>query len=191
VTPTSHRRSSSRGAVVLAVVALLVAAAALGLAGWMWYHPRSSSSSAAHTNTQPSNSPQAQTDSAPSSNSPDAYTDQQRTDAKTKVCTAYNTVIQAVKINTNMSPPGGDTEVGSLAVAGNARVALLGGGQYLVARVDPATPPDLADTARQLGNTLMDIGAYATAGVQNSDPAQAARLQQADQANGAMVALCK
>ena len=62
-------------------------------------------------------------------------------------------------------------------------MSLYDGGQYLLARLEPATPPDLADAVRKFGNQLMDIGARATSGVPNSDPDQAARLKEADSAN--------
>jgi hypothetical protein len=37
----------------------------------------------------------------------------------------------------------------------------------------------------------MDIGANATAGIQNSHPAQSARLKDADSANGSIAELCR
>ena len=52
-------------------------------------------------------------------------------------------------------------------------------------------PTVSSDPSRRLGllslaNDLMDIGATATAGIQISDPAQSARLKDADTANGAI-----
>ena len=67
------------------------------------------------------------------------------------------------------------TSPGHVAVAANARVALFDGGQYLLARLDPRRLPTLADKIRTFANQLMDIGAAATAGVPNTDPAQAGR----------------
>ena len=46
--------------------------------------------------------------------------------------------------------------------------------------LQPGTPPDLADAVRKFANNLMDIGARSTSGIPNSDPAQAARLKEAD-----------
>jgi hypothetical protein len=80
---------------------------------------------------------------------------------------------------------------GSLAVAANARVALYDGGQYLLSKLDSATPEELADAVRNFANDLMDIGAAATAGAQNSEPEQAARLKQADASNATITQLCK
>ena len=78
-----------------------------------------------------------------------------------------------------------------MAVAASARVSLYDGGQYLLARLDPATPPDLADAVRKFGNNLMDIGARSTSGVPNSDPDQATRLKEADASDATITNLCK
>ena len=120
------------------------------------------------------------------------YSGAQRADAKQKVCSAMNLVRKGVSLNTNMQPPGGPEDVtGTLAVAANARISLSDGGQYLLARLDPATPPDLADAVKKFANLLMDIGAGAIAGAQNSEPEQAARLKDADATNITITELCK
>jgi hypothetical protein len=124
-------------------------------------------------------------------NSPN-YSGAQRSDAKQKICAATDVVRKGVSLNTNLQPPGGPEDVtGSLAVAANARISLYDGGQYLLARLDPATPPDLADTVKKFANLLMDIGANATAGSQNTQAEQAARLKEADAANTKVTELCK
>ena len=61
-------------------------------------------------------------------------------------------------------------------MAGNARLSLIGGGEYLLSRLDDQTPPDLADAVRLFANNLEDIGVNALAGATNDDPQQAARL---------------
>ncbi|MDT5191600.1 MAG: hypothetical protein QOI28_3851 [Mycobacterium sp.] len=161
-----HTGDSGRGGIV-SVVAVILALAALGLAAWAAFRP-------------------AATPSAPT------YTAAQQADAKTAICAAADLVRRGVSLNTNLPVPGGDADVtGSLAVAANARVSLSDGGQYLLARLDPATPAELADAVRQFGNKLMDIGAGAIAGAQNSDPAQAARLRDADAANVKIAESCK
>src|SRR5258705_8334626 len=91
VTPTSHPRSSSRGAAALPFVALVVAAAALGLTGWMWFHPRSSNSPEANTDPAAGQFVGGAGRAQPPGLPPVAYTDTQRTDAKTKICEAYIT----------------------------------------------------------------------------------------------------
>ena len=124
-------------------------------------------------------------------NSPN-YSDAQRADAKQKICTATDLARKGVSLITILQPPGGPEDVtGSLAVAANARVALYDGGQYLLPRLDPATPPELADAVKKFGNLLMVIGAGATAGAQNSQPEQAALLKDADATNSTISELCK
>jgi hypothetical protein len=113
-------------------------------------------------------------------------------DPKGSICESFNVIRNGVQINTNLKPPGGPEDVtGSMAVAANARLALYDGGQYLLARLQPGTPPDLADAVRKFANNLMDIGARSTSGIPNSDPGQAARLKEADEANAKITELCK
>jgi hypothetical protein len=150
---------------LLIILSLLVAVAALGVAGWTLYRVEFSKPS---------------------------YSETQRAEAKGKICGAMDLVRKGVTLNTNLQPAGGPEDVtGSLAVAANSRVALYDGGQYLLAKLDPATPADLADEVREFANTLLDIGAATTAGAQNSDPDQAERLEAADAANATIVELCK
>ena len=149
-----------------------VALLALGLAIWALLRPTSAAPS--DTATTPT------------------YTDAQQAAAKSKICAAHSLVRVGVNVNTNLQPPGGpDDTVGALAAAANARVALGGGGQYLLANLDPATPQPVADAVRPFALKLMDIGAAATAGISNTDPEQAARLQQADAMNTEIANLCK
>lgn len=143
---------------------MVVAIAALAVAGWALYKTSSS-----------------QTE----------YDDAQIADAKTRVCGAADIVRKGISLNTNLRPAGGPEDVtGAQAVAANARVSLYDGGQYLLARLQPAAPAELADKVRQFANNLMDIGAHATAGVPNDEPAQAQRLTDADAQNNAITALC-
>jgi hypothetical protein len=156
---------SPRGAGALTYIALIVAVAALALAGWTLYRSEYSKPS---------------------------YSDTQRAEAKVKACTAMDLVRRGVSLNTNLQPAGGPEDVtGSMAVAANSRVALYDGGQYLLATLDPAAPADLAEAVRKFANNLMDIGAAATAGAQNTDPDQAARLRDAEAANATVTELCK
>jgi len=153
----------------LAIVSLVVAIAALGLSGWLLVRLA-----------------QRGTPDSP------VYSGAERTDAKQEICAATDLVRKGVSLNTNLQPPGGPEDMtGTLAVVANARVALYDGGQYLLARLDPATPPDLADAVKKFANLLMDIGAAATSGQQNSEPEQAMRLKEADVANGTITELCK
>jgi hypothetical protein len=154
-----------RRLVLLTVISLIVAVAALAVAGWTLYQ---------------------------SNKSDDEYDSAQIADAKVKVCTAADVVRRGISLNTNLAPAGGPGDVtGAQAVAANARVSLYDGGQYLLARLDPAAPAQLADKIREFANTLMDIGANATAGVPNGEPAQSKRLTDADSANKTITELCK
>lgn len=149
------------------VVAVILALVAVGLAAWAAFRP-------------------AKEPAAPT------YTAAQQSDAKAAICAAADLVRRGVSLNTNLPVPGGEGDVtGSLAVAANARVSLSDGGQYLLARLDPATPSNLADPVREFANKLMDIGAGAIAGAQNTEPAQAARLKEADAANVKIAEACK
>ncbi len=149
----------------MTIVALILAIAALALAGWTLYRLNYSKPS---------------------------YPAIQRADAKVKICAAMDIVRRGVSLNTNLVPAGGPEDVtGARAVAANARVSLYDGGQYLLARLDPAAPADLADKVRKFANNLMDIGAAATAGAPNDDPDQAARLREADKSNATITELCK
>ena len=151
----------------MSVVAVVLALVAVGLAAWAAFRP-------------------AKEPAAPT------YTAAQQSDAKAAICAAADLVRRGVSLNTNLPVPGGEGDVtGSLAVAANARVSLSDGGQYLLARLDPATPANLADPVREFANKLMDIGAGAIAGAQNSEPAQAARLKEADAANVKIAEACK
>jgi hypothetical protein len=161
----AEHSGSSRG-FLISVLALVVALVAVGLAIWGLVKT-------------PSQSEQVFTGTA---------TD----DPKGAICDAFNVVRNGVQINTNLQPPGGPQDItGSMAVAANARVALYDGGQYLLARLQPDTPADLADAVRKFANNLMDIGARSTSGIPNSEPAQAARLKEADTANATITNLCK
>jgi hypothetical protein len=149
----------------LTYIAMILAIAALAVAGWTLYRSEYSKPS---------------------------YSDTQRAEAKVKACTAMDLVRRGVSLNTNLAPAGGPADVtGSMAVAANARVSLYDGGQYLLAKLDPATPSDLAEAVRTFANNLMDIGAAATAGAQNTDPDQAARLRDSEAANATVTELCK
>ena len=162
----AEHSGSSRG-FLISVLALIVALIAVGLAVWgLVKTPAQSQSEQVFTGTR---------------------TD----DPKGAICDAFNVVRNGVQINTNLQPPGGPDDVtGSMAVAANARVSLYDGGQYLLARLQPDTPTDLADAVRKFANNLMDIGAAATAGAQDADPEQAARLRTADADNTKIAQMC-
>lgn len=163
----THSNPLPRRGNALAVVALILSLVAVGLSAWTAFRPAPSAERVEFTATQ-------------------------QADAKTAICSASDVVRRGVSMNTNLQSPGGEGDVtGSLAVAANARLSLSDGGQYLLARLDPAAPTDLSDAVKKFANTLMDIGAAATAGALNTDPDQAARLRDADTANTRLADLCK
>ena len=110
-------------------------------------------------------------------------------DPKLRVCGAFETVARGVALQTHNDL--GPEMVPQAAVAANARLALLGGGMYLVEQVDSQTPKELGNAVIEFGRDLQDIGAAALSGVQNSDPAQAARLAEGDSARKRVVDLCR
>ncbi|MGE2713146.1 hypothetical protein ACQI4L_03715 [Mycolicibacterium litorale] len=160
--PQPYGAARSRST-ALAVVACLIAVAALALAGWTWWQAR----------TAPTYDPADQTA------------------AKDTACRAYAQVRTGVATNTHLESPGGDQDVtGVLAVAANARVSLMGGGQYVLASVEPATPPELAQAMRQFGMKLMQFGAAATAGAPDDDPGQESLKRDLDGLNATLDGLC-
>ncbi len=165
---TSRRLATSRdrsSKILAGVAALAVAAIALSI--WALLRPTGGSDDAA------------------------TYSDEQRAEAKAQVCGAFVTVREGVARNTHLQVPGGESDIaGTLGVAANARISMYVGGQYLLARLAPATPTDLADAVRGFANGLMDIGAAATAGAPNDDPAQAKRLTDAEAASIQIGQLC-
>jgi hypothetical protein len=88
------------------------------------------------------------------------FTDRQTAQAKSNICTAYTTAHQAVVRNTHLADPNPNDPAGQLAIAANARLALLGGGAYLRDRVaaQPAIPADLAQAVQSLADTIEQLG---------------------------------
>jgi hypothetical protein len=130
--PSPPWRSSSRWP-TFAALAIAVIAAAVAITAW--FRP------------------------APESASP-TFTDQQTAQAKMNVCSAYTAVHQGVVRNTHLKDPNPNDPAGQLAIAANARLALLGGGAYLRDRVaaQSATPADLAQAVNSMANTIEQLG---------------------------------
>ena len=145
----------------VAVIALAVAAIAIGMVGWSLLHPLKASTTA---------------------------TDQQTADAAARACAAYNAVRSAVLLQTHASL--GDDPAALQAVAANARLSMAAGGSYLLAQLDPATPPPLGVAIRSFADGLQDIAMNALAGMTNDDPAQAARMHDAEMASSRVAGLC-
>jgi hypothetical protein len=113
-----------------------------------------------------------------------------RTDRRVEaeVCAAFDTVSKAVQLQTHSDL--GPDPIAQNSVAGNARLSLIGGGDYLLSRLDDQTPPDLAEAARLFANNLQDIGVNALAGASNEDPQQAARLTAGEEGRNKVAQLC-
>ncbi len=146
--PTMHTYPPSRWPTIVALAIALVAVA-VAIVGW--FHPRPPAN--------PSPVPPAP-----------AFTAQQIADAKANVCAANELVHEAVSINTNRQDPVPGDEIGRIAVAAHARLALFDGGEYLLNRIntEPATPTDLANNVRTLANTLQQLAVNSLADAPNS-----------------------
>ncbi|MCB0948119.1 MAG: hypothetical protein KDB44_02370 [Mycobacterium sp.] len=110
-------------------------------------------------------------------------------EAKTQVCGAFDMVRNAVSLQTNADL--GKDRVATQAVAANARLATLGGGQFLLNRLDAAAPTELADAVRSFATSLEYIGMGQLAGAVADDPAQATRLNDAQASAERVAELCK
>jgi hypothetical protein len=154
----------------VAPAALVIAVIAIGLA--IWALVRSPGEPAVNAQQSPAVNAQL---------SPD--------DARARVCAAFDTVRKAVSLQTNADL--GPEPAAKEAVAANARLATLGGGEYLLSRLDPGTPPELADAVRSFANNLQDIGVNQLAGVPGEDPAQAVRMSEAQAASTQIADMCK
>lgn len=110
-------------------------------------------------------------------------------EAGARVCGAFDTVRNAVSLQTNADL--GADPVAVQAVAANARLATLGGGQYLLTQLSDETPSDLAESVRSFANTLQDIGIGQLAGSPANDPAQVQRLNAAQDDAARISELCR
>ena len=105
------------------------------------------------------------------------------------MCAAFDTVSKAVQLQTHAEL--GPDPIAQTAVASNARLSLIGGGDFLLSRLDEQTPPELADAVRLFANNLQDIGINALAGATNDDPQQAARLTAGEDGRNKVAEICK
>jgi hypothetical protein len=163
--PQSHAQapvtSSGGGARWVAVLSLIIALAAGGVAAWAVVLAWPQKEDAAASTAE----------------------------SKQKVCAAFDTVSKAVQLQTHADL--GPDPVAQTAVASNARLSLIGGGEYLLSRLDEQTPLDLAEAARLFGYNLEDIGLNALAGATNDDPKQAARLTAGEDGRNKVAELCR
>lgn len=160
-------RGQSR-ALTLVALGISVVATVLGIVGW--FRPTAASAPA----TQPAGP---------------TYTEQQINDARTRVCSAFDLVLKGINLQTHGQPSEEPGMRKAQAVSG--QLSLAAGGWYLRDHIDPATPGDLATSARKTSQVLLDLGANALAGAQNADQPQANLLGEAQSAFVQMQDLCK
>ena len=110
-------------------------------------------------------------------------------DAKARACAAYATVSNAVSLQTHGDL--GPDPVAKQAVAANARLAMSTGSSYLLAQLDPNTPGPVAEAVRSFAGHLQGVAIFSLNGVSNDDPAQAARLNAAQEDSSKLADLCK
>jgi hypothetical protein len=113
----------------------------------------------------------------------------QSDDAKAQVCGAFDTVRKAVSVQTNADL--GPDPIAKEAVAANARLATLGGGEYLLSRLDPGTPLELADAVRSFANNLQDIGMSQLVGVPANDATLTVRANEVQAGSEKIAGMCK
>jgi hypothetical protein len=159
--PQSRASSTGEGASWVALLSLVVALTAIGVAAWAMVMVWQKKDDA----VQPT------------------------AESKLKACAAFDTVSKAVQLQTHADL--GPDPVAQTAVAGNARLSLIGGGEYLLSRLDDQTPPDLAEAVRLFANNLEEIGINALAGATNEDPQQAARLSAGEDGRNKVAGLCQ
>ena len=97
-------------------------------------------------------------------------------------------VRNAVSLQTNSNL--GTDPVATQAVAANARLATLGGGQFLLSRLDDSVSAELADEVRAFANNLEYIGMGQLAGASSQDPAQTSRLNDVQASAERITELC-
>ncbi len=92
-----------------------------------------------------------------------AFTEQQVANAKASICASYKLARDEVYDNTHRPNSAEADETRSIAVATNSRLAIYAAGNYLLTRVaaELATPADLAQLIRSLGNTYLEAGMHA------------------------------
>lgn len=110
-------------------------------------------------------------------------------DQKTQVCEAFTMVRNAVSLQTNADL--GNDRVAQQAVAANARLATLGGGEFLLSRLNSEVPDDLADAVRSFADDLTYIGMGQLAGAPADDPAQGNREKTAQATAAKIDTLCR
>lgn len=108
-------------------------------------------------------------------------------DSKVRVCSAFNTVANAVRLQTN----GGAEPLPEALAATNSRQALLAGGDYLLQQLDAKTPDDLAAAVSGFANDMQVLGLNYLGGAVSTDPAQTELVKRADASMTGVSELCQ
>ena len=108
-------------------------------------------------------------------------------DSKARVCSAFDSVSKAVKLQTN----GGPEPLPAPLAATNARQALLAGGDYLLQQLDAKTPKELADAVTAFSNDLQSLGMNYLGGAVSTDQVQKDLIARADTGLNSVADLCK
>lgn len=87
------------------------------------------------------------------------FSGQQVADAKSEICNAFNLVREAISVNTNKQSPNVEDFAAQYAIAANSRLALYGGGGYLLDQltVEPATPTALAEAVKAAARKYREV----------------------------------
>lgn len=110
-------------------------------------------------------------------------------EAKSKACSAFDIVQRAVNLQTNADL--GPELVAREVVAANARLATIGGGQYLLHNLNAGAPAELGDAMRSFANDLLEVGMGQLAGLSSHSPDQAGRLAYLEALRPQIVELCR
>lgn len=167
--------TSKSGGRLVGPIALVIAIVGAVLAGFALYRSGGEAQPAPAAGSAPVEEPEA--------------TAQDRDDAKAQLCDAFGTVRRAVSLQTHADL--GADPVALQAVAANARLAMIGGADYLRGKIDAAAPADLVGEVQSFSDGLQAIGINALAGITNEAPDQGARLQEAQTVSDRIVELCK
>lgn len=108
-------------------------------------------------------------------------------DGKAGTCSAFATASRAITLQTN----GGAEPLPEALAATNSRQALIGGGEYLLARIDAGTPKELADAVTAFANDVQTLGLNYLGGAVSGDPAQAELIKRADAGMKSIADMCK
>ncbi|WP_264002016.1 hypothetical protein [Mycobacterium florentinum] len=170
--PAPWPSASSRSTQWLAVISLVVAVLAICVAVGAWFRPSADSKS------------------TPASHGP-SYSTQEVTDAKTKICAAYEKVHHALVLSSARN--GGSDPTAVLGVATSGRQVLDAGSRYLVTKLseEQATSPELAIAVRNLATAYQELAISYLNDLTNSDAQLQPVLQAADDASATIERLCK